>query len=70
MINVASISGLMKGSSSGQFAYASSKTATIHLDRILAATFNDIKVRVNTIALGVFPSELCSLYFIVLKLTF
>ncbi|EUC44859.1 hypothetical protein COCMIDRAFT_26917 [Bipolaris oryzae ATCC 44560] len=58
VINVSSISGYMKGSSSGQFAYASSKAAATHLSRMLATTFIGTKVRVNTIAPGVFPSEM------------
>lgn len=68
VVNVTSISGVMKGSSSGQFAYASSKAAAIHLTRMLATTFAQTKVRVNSIAPGVFPSEVsashnaCCLY--------
>ncbi|KAF2832683.1 NAD(P)-binding protein [Ophiobolus disseminans] len=58
VINVSSISGYMKGSSNGQFAYASSKAAATHLSRMLATTFVGTKVRVNTIAPGVFPSEM------------
>jgi NAD(P)-dependent dehydrogenase (short-subunit alcohol dehydrogenase family) len=57
VVNVTSISGFMKGSSSGQFAYASSKAAATHLTRMLATTFAQTKVRVNCIAPGVFPSE-------------
>lgn len=59
IINVSSISGAMKGNSSGQFAYASSKAAFTHLTRMLATTFAQTKVRVNCIAPGVFPSEVC-----------
>lgn len=58
VINVSSISGAMKGSSSGQFAYASSKAAATHLSKMLATTFVKTKVRVNVIAPGVFPSEM------------
>lgn len=58
IVNVSSISGAMKGSSMGQFAYASSKAAYTHLSRMLAMTFKDVKVRVNVIAPGVFPSEM------------
>lgn len=58
IVNVTSISGAMKGSSGGQFAYASSKAAFTHMGRMLATTFKDVKVRVNTIAPGVFPSEM------------
>ena len=61
VVNVTSISGVMKGSSSGQFAYASSKAAAIHLTRMLATTFAQTKVRVNSIAPGVFPSEVSAL---------
>jgi NAD(P)-dependent dehydrogenase (short-subunit alcohol dehydrogenase family) len=48
----------MKGSSNGQFAYASSKAAFLHLTRMMATTFVEAKVRVNSIAPGVFPSEM------------
>ena len=48
----------MKGSSNGQFAYASSKAATIHLTRMLATTLANAKIRVNQIAPGIFPSEM------------
>lgn len=58
VVNVSSISGAMKGSSMGQFAYASSKAASTHLSRMLATMFKDVKVRVNVIAPGVFPSEM------------
>lgn len=58
IVNVSSVSGAMKGSSQGQFAYASSKAAMTHLGRMLATTLAQTKVRVNTIAPGVFPSEM------------
>lgn len=58
VINVSSISGAMKGPSQGQPAYASSKAAATHLSRILAAVFKDLRVRVNVIAPGLFPSEM------------
>ena len=58
IINITSISGVMKGSSSGQFAYASSKAAAIHLTRVMATTFAEAKVRVNSIAPGCFPPPL------------
>ena len=57
VINVSSISGYMKGSSGGQFSYASSKAALTHLTRMLATAFAGVKVRVNAIAPGIFPSE-------------
>ena len=58
IVNIASISGVMKGSSSGQFAYASSKAGFLHLGRMLATTLAEAKIRVNTIAPGLFPSEM------------
>lgn len=58
IVNVSSISGAMKGSSMGQFAYASSKAAFTHLSRMMATVFTDVKVRVNVIAPGIFPSEM------------
>ncbi|CAK4032353.1 nadph-dependent oxidoreductase [Lecanosticta acicola] len=58
VVNVSSISGAMKSSSMGQFAYASSKAAFTHLSRMLGTTFKDVKVRVNVIAPAVFPSEM------------
>jgi hypothetical protein len=48
----------MKGSSNGQFAYAASKAAFIQLTRMLATTLVEAKIRVNSIAPGVFPSEM------------
>jgi NAD(P)-dependent dehydrogenase (short-subunit alcohol dehydrogenase family) len=56
-VNVASISGMMRGSSSGQFAYAASKAAALHLSKMLGTTLAQAKIRVNTIAPGIFPSE-------------
>lgn len=58
VVNVASISGVMKGSSNGQFAYATSKAGFIHLTRMMATTFSQTKIRVNCIAPGLFPSEM------------
>lgn len=58
IINTTSISGLLKSSGSGQFAYAASKAAAIHLTKVMANTFKEVKVRVNTIAPGIFPSEM------------
>ncbi|KAF2439527.1 NAD(P)-binding protein [Karstenula rhodostoma CBS 690.94] len=58
VVNITSISGFMKGSSSGQLSYATSKAAATHLTRMLATTFAQTKVRVNCIAPGVFPSEM------------
>lgn len=58
IVNITSISGVMKGSSAGQFAYASSKAGMMHLSRMLATTLKDCMIRVNQIAPGIFPSEM------------
>lgn len=50
IVNVSSISGLMKGSSNGQFAYAASKAAFIHLTRALATTLKEAGIRVNQVS--------------------
>lgn len=60
IINVSSISGSMKGTSGGQPAYAASKAASSHVTRMLATTLKDVGVRVNCIAPGLFPSEVCT----------
>ncbi|KAL7271017.1 hypothetical protein RUND412_006255 [Rhizina undulata] len=58
IINIASVCGVMKSGCRGQFAYSCSKAAMIHLTRMLASMFAQLKVRVNCIAPGLFPSEM------------
>lgn len=59
IINITSISGITK-QAQNHFAYNSSKGAAIHLNEMLATELanNKIKIRVNSIAPGVFPSEM------------
>ncbi|KAH8919067.1 short-chain dehydrogenase [Atractiella rhizophila] len=59
VINISSISGIVK-SAQHHFAYNASKGATIHLTNLLASeiTSSNMKIRVNTIAPGVYPSEM------------
>lgn len=59
VINVTSISGLVKGAQH-HFAYNAAKAAAGHLTRMLAAEISAAghRVRVNAIAPGVFPSEM------------
>ena len=59
VINIASISGMVKIFQHHP-AYNTAKAATIHLSRMLASEIanNGLKIRVNTISPGVFPSEM------------
>lgn len=60
VINITSISGIVK-TAQHHFAYNASKAAAIHLTGMLAnevSASNGIKVRINSIAPGVYPSEM------------
>lgn len=59
VINITSISGIVK-SSQHHFAYNASKAAAIHVSNLLAAEIasSGLKIRVNNIAPGVYPSEM------------
>jgi NAD(P)-dependent dehydrogenase (short-subunit alcohol dehydrogenase family) len=59
VINITSVSGLVR-ISQGQFPYNTSKGAFIHLNKMLAVEVANagLKVRVNGIAPGLFPSEM------------
>lgn len=59
VINITSISGIVK-IAQHHFAYNASKAAAIHLTKMLAheITSSKLKIRVNNIAPGVFPSEM------------
>lgn len=59
VINITSISGLVR-ISQGHFSYNASKAAAIHLTKMLATetASSGLKIRVNAIAPGVFPSEM------------
>ncbi|TDL17844.1 short-chain dehydrogenase [Rickenella mellea] len=59
VINITSISGILKVAQE-HFAYNTSKAAVTHLTKLLSTEFvlNDIPVRVNSIAPGVYASEL------------
>lgn len=60
VINICSISGIVK-TAQHHFAYNASKAAVIHLTKMLAceiASNNNLKIRVNSIAPGVYPSEM------------
>ena len=60
IINIASVAGLTKSPSRGQFAYSSSKAALLHLTKEWARSFTSLRIRVNCIAPGPFPTEMTS----------
>jgi len=59
VLNITSISGIVQ-TAQHHFSYNASKAAAIHLNKMLAHEIasNGLKVRVNSIAPGVFPSEM------------
>ena len=59
VINITSISGIVL-QSQGHFSYNASKAAAIHLTKMLASEISNkgVKIRINSIAPGVFPSEM------------
>lgn len=59
VINISSISGIVK-TSQHHFAYNASKAAAVHLSKMLAheVASSGLKIRINNIAPGVFPSEM------------
>lgn len=59
VMNISSISGIVK-TSQHHFPYNTSKAAAVHLSKMLAHEIasSDIRIRVNSIAPGVFPSEM------------
>lgn len=59
IINITSISGIVK-TAQHHFSYNASKGAAIHLTSMLASEIasNGLKIRVNSLAPGVFPSEM------------
>ncbi|GJE89566.1 NAD(P)-dependent dehydrogenase [Phanerochaete sordida] len=59
IINISSISGIVH-STQHHFNYNTSKAATIQLNNLLAQVFSQpgVKVRVNSIAPGIFPSQM------------
>ncbi|XP_073151330.1 uncharacterized protein [Henckelia pumila] len=58
VINISSIAGLNRGQLPGCLAYASSKTAVNALTNVMAMELGEYKIRVNSIAPGLFRSEI------------
>lgn len=57
VITISSMSGLMRHAQ-GHFSYNAAKGATVHLTKLMSAEFQKLRVRVNSIAPGYFPSEM------------
>lgn len=59
IINISSISGVVR-ISQGHFSYNASKGAVVHLNKMLSSEVQSsgLKIRINAIAPGVFPSEM------------
>jgi len=57
VVNITSMSGITKNSQ-GHFSYNASKAAAQHLSNMMATEFAKLRIRVNSIAPGYFPSEM------------
>ncbi|CAK7200421.1 hypothetical protein SEUCBS139899_003116 [Sporothrix eucalyptigena] len=60
VIVISSLSGLTNQRALGSITYATSKAAALHLSKILAGRLSPLKIRVNCVLPGVFPSEMTS----------
>lgn len=57
VIVISSMSGIMRDSQ-GHFSYNAAKGGTVHLTKLMSAEFQKVRIRVNSIAPGYFPSEM------------
>jgi len=57
VIVISSMSGIMRHAQ-GHFSYNTAKGGTVHLTKLMSAEFQKVRVRVNSIAPGYFPSEM------------
>lgn len=57
VIVISSMSGIMRHAQ-GHFSYNAAKGGTVHLTKLMSAEFQKVRIRVNSIAPGYFPSEM------------
>jgi NAD(P)-dependent dehydrogenase (short-subunit alcohol dehydrogenase family) len=57
VIVISSISGIMRHAQ-GHFSYNAAKGGTVQLTKLMSAEFQKVRIRVNSIAPGYFPSEM------------
>lgn len=57
VIVISSMSGIMRHAQ-GHFSYNAAKGGTVHLTKLMSAEFQKLKIRINSIAPGYFPSEM------------
>lgn len=57
VIVISSMSGIIKDAQ-GHFSYNAAKGGTVHLSKLMSAEFQKLRIRVNSIAPGYFPSEM------------
>jgi len=57
VIVISSMSGIMR-EAQGHFSYNAAKGGTVHLTKLMSAEFQKVRIRVNSIAPGYFPSEM------------
>ncbi|KAF1849690.1 NAD(P)-binding protein [Cucurbitaria berberidis CBS 394.84] len=57
VIVISSMSGIMRHAQ-GHFSYNAAKGGTVHLTKLMSGEFQKLRIRVNSIAPGYFPSEM------------
>ncbi|RSH89689.1 hypothetical protein EHS25_002240 [Saitozyma podzolica] len=58
VVIISSVAGLVNQRANGSFTYGVSKAGAVHLSSMLAGRLHPLKIRVNCICPGIFPSEM------------